>query len=375
MPNVQDQQGQGRARVRRRLPVRRRRRDLDARSTASTRGRCTSARSASTRPTRSSSTCSASRCTARRTAARRSRPTAATASTPTTTRCGSIPRDGRHMIVGTDGGFYATWDRTRNWEHLNHLALGQFYHVAIDARHPYRVYGGLQDNGSWGGPTRALGGPGILNEDWISVGGGDGFVCRIDPFDPDIVYSESQDGAMGRRNLRTGERAPHRARARSAASATASTGTRRSSSRATTPGIFYCGGNFVFRSLKRGDDLKADLARDLAHGPRHRDGARRVAAERRRALVRHRRRQPLGHEGRRHELDERRGQGRPPGPALGRDDRAVAVRRGPLLRRVRRPSQRRRRALRLRHRGLRRDLEVDPRQPAVAARRAACART
>ncbi|MEO6595106.1 MAG: PDZ domain-containing protein, partial [Planctomycetota bacterium] len=166
------------------------------------------------------------------------------------------PRDGRHMITGCDGGFYASWDRARRWEHLNHLALGQFYHVTIDSRRPYRVYGGLQDNGSWGGPSRTLAGPGIINSDWISVGGGDGFVCRTDPFDPDIVYSESQDGAMGRRNIATGE-------------------TQRISPRPTrgvryrfnwnTPfvlsthnaGIFYCGGNYVFRSLKRGEDLKA----------------------------------------------------------------------------------------------------------------------
>jgi S1-C subfamily serine protease/photosystem II stability/assembly factor-like uncharacterized protein len=165
------------------------------------------------------------------------------------------PKDGRHMIVGTDGGFYATWDRARNWEHLNTLALGQFYSAAVDARHPYRVYGGLQDNGSWGGPSRALGGPGILNEDWISVGGGDGFVCRIDPFDPDVVYSESQDGAMGRRNLRTNERARIAPRPKRGVRYRFNWNTPFILS-SHNPGIFYCAGNYVFRSLKRGDDLK-----------------------------------------------------------------------------------------------------------------------
>ncbi len=165
------------------------------------------------------------------------------------------PRDGRHLITGTDGGFYATWDRTKRWEHLNTLALGQFYHVTMDSRRPYRVYGGLQDNGSWGGPSRTLSGSGILNEDWISVRGGDGFVCRVDPFDPDIVYSESQNGAMSRRNLATG------ASARIAPRATRGVRYRFNWNTpfilsAHNPGIFYCGGNFVFRSLKRGDDLK-----------------------------------------------------------------------------------------------------------------------
>lgn len=165
------------------------------------------------------------------------------------------PRDGRHMIVGTDGGFYATWDRMTHWEHLNHMAIAQFYHVALDNRQPYRAYGGLQDNGSWGGPSRTLGSTGALNPDWISVGSGDGFVCRVDPFDPDIVYSESQNGAMSRRNLRTGERAGIQPRGQRG---------QRYRFNWNTPfivsnhnaGIFYAAGNFVFRSIKRGDELK-----------------------------------------------------------------------------------------------------------------------
>jgi S1-C subfamily serine protease/photosystem II stability/assembly factor-like uncharacterized protein len=75
------------------------------------------------------------------------------------------PRDGRHMIVGCDGGFYVTYDRMANWDHLNHLALGQFYHVAICPRQPYHVAGGLQDNGSWCGPSATVNGSGPINED------------------------------------------------------------------------------------------------------------------------------------------------------------------------------------------------------------------
>ena len=115
------------------------------------------------------------------------------------------PRDGRHMVIGGDGGFYDTYDQGLNWDHHNFQALGQFYHVALDPRQNYKVYGGLQDNGSWGGPTFSPRG-GIVNEDWIYINGGDGFVCRVDPTDPDLVYAESQGGAMTRRNLRTGER-------------------------------------------------------------------------------------------------------------------------------------------------------------------------
>ncbi len=116
------------------------------------------------------------------------------------------PKDGRHILVGCDGGFYVTYDRTRNWDHLNTTAIGQFYHVSIAPTKPYRVVGGLQDNGSWMGPAISLNGSGPINEDWINVGGGDGFQCQVDQDDPDVVYSESQDGSMSRRNLRTGER-------------------------------------------------------------------------------------------------------------------------------------------------------------------------
>ncbi len=166
------------------------------------------------------------------------------------------PKDSRHMLLGCDGGFYATFDRGETWDHLNVLALGQFYHVAVDNRKPYNVYGGLQDNGSWGGPSRTLRGTGPVNDDWLFILGGDGFTCRVDPSDPDIVYATSQNGGMNRRNLRTGE----------------SKGLGRGPVKADeplrwnwntpfvlsghNPGIFYAGAQYVFRSVKRGEDLK-----------------------------------------------------------------------------------------------------------------------
>ena len=142
------------------------------------------------------------------------------------------PRNGKHMIIGCDGGFYTTYDRGATWDHLNTTSLAQFYHVAVDNRKPYRVYGGLQDNGSWGAPSRTLRGSGPANEDWQYLRGGDGFVCRVDPSDPDWVYSESQNGFMGRQNLKTGEQRGIRPSRR--ARNCGSTGTRRSSCRATT---------------------------------------------------------------------------------------------------------------------------------------------
>jgi photosystem II stability/assembly factor-like uncharacterized protein len=190
------------------------------------------------------------------------------------------PRDGRHMLVGCDGGYYVTYDRMANWDHLNHMAIGQFYHVALCCKRPYWVYGGLQDNGSWGGPSVGLrGGP--INEDWISVGGGDGYVCGVDPSDPDLVYYESQDGAMGRRNLRTGESARIRPRPAQGQPPYRFNWNTPFILSHHNPKIFYCGGNYVFRSLNKGDDLriispeitrtKRGSATALAESPRNED--------------------------------------------------------------------------------------------------------
>ncbi len=166
------------------------------------------------------------------------------------------PRDGRHMIVGCDGGFYATYDRMDHWDFLNTMAIGQFYHVALDSSKPYRAFGGLQDNGSWGGPSNGLSGRGPINEDWIVVGGGDGFVCRVDPNDPDLVYWESQDGNIVRRNLRTGEGGrirPIPSQGQPGYRFNWNTPFILSSH---NPRIFYSAGNYVFRSLKQGAELK-----------------------------------------------------------------------------------------------------------------------
>ncbi len=167
------------------------------------------------------------------------------------------PRDGRHMLLGTDGGYYVTYDRMTHWEYLNHMAIGQFYHVDVDSRLPYRVYGGLQDNGSWGGPSHALDGRGPINEDWVMVGGGDGFVCRVDPHDPDLVYFESQDGRITRRNLRTGETAGIRPRDPRGLPPYRFNWNTPFILSSHNSQILYCGGNYVFRSIKQGDDLQA----------------------------------------------------------------------------------------------------------------------
>jgi sortilin (neurotensin receptor 3) len=114
------------------------------------------------------------------------------------------PNDPDRIIVGNDGGVAITWDKGGNWRYLNQMAMGQPYHVSYNMDYPYRVCGGLQDNGTWCAPSRVSGQ--ITSYHWATISGGDGFVTAQDPEDADIVFAESQGGNMSRINLRTGAR-------------------------------------------------------------------------------------------------------------------------------------------------------------------------
>ncbi len=109
------------------------------------------------------------------------------------------------LIDGNDGGVAISYDRGRTWRFTDNLPLGQFYHISVDDAIPYNLYGGMQDNGSWRGPSDSWSWSGIQNFQWRSVGGGDGFGVLCDPDDPEIVYSMSQGGELSRTDLRTGE--------------------------------------------------------------------------------------------------------------------------------------------------------------------------
>jgi photosystem II stability/assembly factor-like uncharacterized protein len=117
------------------------------------------------------------------------------------------PDNTDHLLEGCDGGLYETWDRGRLWRHFTNLSVTQFYNVDVDNASPiYNIYGGTQDNSTLGGPSRSRGPQGATNNDWFIVTGGDGFVARVDPSDPNIVYAESQYGGIVRLDRRTSER-------------------------------------------------------------------------------------------------------------------------------------------------------------------------
>ncbi len=116
------------------------------------------------------------------------------------------PKDTDHILIGGDGGVYETFDGGKNFLFKSNLPVTQFYRVNTDNDLPfYNIYGGTQDNNSFGGPSRTLGSDGIVNSDWYVTNGGDGFWTAIDPTNPDIVYAEAQYGNMVRYDRKSGE--------------------------------------------------------------------------------------------------------------------------------------------------------------------------
>jgi photosystem II stability/assembly factor-like uncharacterized protein len=116
------------------------------------------------------------------------------------------PEDTNYLLSGNDGGVYESYDRGDYWHYKANLPLAQFYRGTTDNDYPfYNVYGGTQDNATIGGPARTGSDNGITNRDWFITVFGDGFKTRIDPENPDIVYSQWQYGGLARFDKKSGE--------------------------------------------------------------------------------------------------------------------------------------------------------------------------
>ena len=115
--------------------------------------------------------------------------------------------DPNYIMISCDGGIYESFDKMKTWRFIDNLPIIQLYRVGIDNSKPfYNVYGGTQDNDSFGGPSRTKNRSGIRNSDWFVTTGGDGFQVRVDPKNPDIIYTMSQYAGIMRYDKSNGEK-------------------------------------------------------------------------------------------------------------------------------------------------------------------------
>lgn len=178
-----------------------------------------------------------------------------------------------HLIDGNDGGLNITYDNGESWFKGNTPSVGQFYAIGVDDQTPYHVYGGLQDNGVWGGPhtyTESTGWHASGNYSYTPYLGGDGMQVEIDTRTNDIIYTGSQFGAYRRIDTSTGASASIRPRHQ--------LGERPLRYNWQTPihlsrhnqDVLYYGSNKLHRSFNRGDDWET-LSDDLTRGGRRGD--------------------------------------------------------------------------------------------------------
>jgi photosystem II stability/assembly factor-like uncharacterized protein len=169
------------------------------------------------------------------------------------------PTNSEYIVGGDDGGLWISYDGGTKWWKGGNLPISQFYHVSVDERDPYQVYGGLQDNSAWVGDSAYPGG--ISNQRWENLGGGDGFWAYSDPKDANFAYVESQGGAITRVNRQTLESRDIQPRAGYNEKLRFNWNTPIALS-PNEPGTIYIGSQFLFRSRDQGntwDRISPDL--------------------------------------------------------------------------------------------------------------------
>ena len=172
------------------------------------------------------------------------------------------PTNRQHLIIGGDGGVSISWDRGATWDFRRNIPIGQFYEVDVDNSVPYRICGGLQDNGVWCTPSAVRNRNGIADRDAWNIGGGDGFHAHFDPANNNMVLQSSQNGNAAWVNITTMERQNARP---------GTTGVRANyrwnwdtpiivSSR--NPKVWYMGAEVLFKSTDRGSSWQ-EISGDL----------------------------------------------------------------------------------------------------------------
>lgn len=178
------------------------------------------------------------------------------------------PRWPDRVALGNDGGLNLSWDGGRTWQKVNNLPVGQFTTIAVDMAQPYRIYGGLQDNGTMRGPSTYV--PGASDPwEWEDIGGGDGGTVAIDVRDNETVITSSQFGFTSGRNRKTGESWNAMPRPQFGDSRLRYNWVTPFLLSPHHPDVLYYGANRVYRSFNQGRSYLAispDLTKNLLQG-------------------------------------------------------------------------------------------------------------
>jgi photosystem II stability/assembly factor-like uncharacterized protein len=175
------------------------------------------------------------------------------------------PANPDHLLLGNDGGVYFSYDGSRTWDFIDNLPIGQYYDIGVDARDPYWIYGGTQDNGTWALPSRTDSQLGITNAHVINVAYGDGFYTQPDPTDARRVYANSQDGRAYSVHLDTMEERGIRPVPSDAKETYRFNWSTPLLISKVEPGVAYYGGNKLFRTEDRGQtwrEISPDLTKN-----------------------------------------------------------------------------------------------------------------